>query len=121
MAEVGAKQDWALRPSPSHRATTKSRPKVKVFLDMGEREHDGISLSEVSYVQVSYGSREWGIKNLSDVAAPGSLGLPWTDLRTRSPCQPWLAGVGAPAYSLSSKQFSRNVHAPCEPRKDGKE
>ena len=77
--------------------------------------------SEVSYVQVSYGSREWGMKNLSDVAAPGSFGLPRSDLWIRSPRQPWLAGVGAPACFLSSKQLGRNVHAPCDPKKDGKE
>ena len=88
---------------------------------MGKREHDGIRVSEVLYIQVSYRSREWGMKNLSDVAAPGSLGLPRTDLRTRSPRQPWLAGVGAPACSLSPKQLSKNVRAPREPKKDGKE
>ena len=88
---------------------------------MGKREHDDIRVSEVLYVQVPYGSRESGMKNLSSVAAPGSLGLPRSDLWIRSPRQPWLAGVGAPACSLSSKQLSRNVHAPCEPKKDGKE
>ena len=61
---------------------------------MGKREHDGTRVSEVLYVQVSYGSRERGMKNLSDVAAPDSLGLPWSDLRIRSPRQPWLARVG---------------------------
>ena len=61
------------------------------------------------------------MKNLSGVASPGSLGLPQSDLWIRSPRQLWLAGVEASACSLSSKQLSGNVHAPCEPKKDGKE
>ena len=32
------------------------------------------------------------MKDLSDIAAPGNSGLPWTILGTRSPQRYWLAG-----------------------------
>ena len=37
------------------------------------------------------------MKDLSDIAAPGNSGLPWTILGTRSPQQYWLAGAQVPA------------------------
>ena len=37
------------------------------------------------------------MKDLSDIAAPGNSGLPWTILGTRSPQRYWLAGAQVPA------------------------
>ena len=61
-----------------------------------------------------------GMKDLSESAAPGNLGLPWLDPCVFSPRQSWLAGAGAPLSSLSPKRLSRSAHVPCEPKKTEK-
>ena len=57
------------------------------------------------------------MKDLSDFAAPGNLGLPWSDLWVCGPRQPWLAGAGAPVRPLSPKQLRRCVYMSCEPKR----
>ena len=59
-----------------------------------------------------------GEKNLSDVAAPGNLGLPCLDSQTRSPRQPWLVGVRASACSLffQNSSVEMSMH-PANPKR----
>ena len=42
------------------------------------------------------------MKDLSDIAAPGNSGLPWTILGTRSPQRYWLAGAQVPSVFFFS-------------------
>ena len=73
--------------------------------------------NEVSYVPASYGNAQQRMKDLSESAAPSSLGSPRLGSCICSTRQPWLAEAGAPTRYLSSKQLSKNVQVACEPKR----
>ena len=59
-----------------------------------------------------------GMKDLSESAAPGNLGLPWLDPCIFSPRQSWPARAGALVRSLFPKWLSRSALRTKENRKD---
>ena len=60
------------------------------------------------------------MKDLSDIAAPGNSGLPWTILGTRSPQRYWLAGAQVPARPSSPFRLQVVWPGRASPANEGK-